>query len=458
MNRRKIQNSIVKAQQALKKMFDSNLIEHISNYEHGIYDAALIMDENSLNVYSKKIIKQWENLINSTDKYNYFYLPGKKTETHDHISHYRFYEYLHSQIGNLSYSNTIDKEMEKTEDWITERACSVFDSFSLTKVQKNIKNHETVGIYGLTDFLWAVSRTIKLRFQLSSFSDIWIKQVKHCRLKKGYWEIKYWTGKKDRIYYSILISLIILRLATKSEDREFVQATVKWLLKQQKDNGEWRNDTEKVHGNNKPNLFVTLLAIELIQRTKPQDSMLHIDKAVNWVIEQQKDNGLWEDQDHGDTFFVTAIVLEILKGFEIFPGNLNNFQHLTRDFMYRSKALSFEEDMQSCKTAAILTGLATEMFLYGCLDKHNIDYTKENGHTIGITDALKKVKRIDNIKKNSDFSTEIEEKVNQSKNIRNNAIHKEINLDKLETIKIINGIYEITSKMSIMIYGYDILK
>ena len=283
MNQRKIQNSIIKTQQALRQMFDNHLIDYISDYKHGIYDAVLIMDENYLNMCSQKIIKKWENIINSEDRFNYFYLPVNKTEIHDHVSHYRFYEYLLSQIGNLSYSNTIDKEMEKTEDWITEKAHSVFDNFSSAKVQ----NYEASEIYELTYFLWEVNRTIKLRFRLSSFSDIWIKQVKHCRLNKGYWEIKY-SGEKERTYYSILISLTILRLATKLEDREFVQETVKWLLKQQKDNGEWRDDTGKDHGNNKPNLFVTLLAIELIQRAKPQDSMSHIDKAVSWVIEQQR--------------------------------------------------------------------------------------------------------------------------------------------------------------------------
>ena len=409
-----IQNSILKAQEELKKRLGSHLIEYISDYKHGVYDAVLKMDKDYLNMCSKKIIEKWRNSIkqNKGDG-ECFYLPISRTETNDHMSHYRFYEYLRSQRGNLSYSHTIDKEMIKTEDWIMEKIRSVFDNFSLTDRQ-DINNYESENLYKQTYLLWEVSRSINLRFRLSSFSDLWIKQVKHCRLNEGYWQIECGRGEKEKTYHSILISLVILKLTTKPEDREFIQETVQWLLKQQSTNGEWKDNRSRTLGNINPNLFVTLLAIELIQRVKPQGSIPYINKAIRWVIEQQKDDGLWEDKALGDTFFVTAIVLEILKEFETLPGNLNNFQHLARDFMYRSKMLSFEEDMQSCKTAAILTGLATEMFLYGCLDKHNISYIHNNKeYTIGLNAASKKLIQINKIQQNRDFSTEIKKKFDQ---------------------------------------------
>jgi hypothetical protein len=185
-------------------------------------------------------------------------------------------------------------------------------------------------------------------------------------------------------------SLNLLKLAVSRRMRKQGVMGARWLLERQRPDGAWSIEKWSVDGPVvKPDLFVTLIALEAIARSNIRNVGHSLDLGVEWVLRQQNDLGMWDDE-HFPFPFLTIVVLEFLESLEHLPRGLSPYLSMSRGFLNRSIQLSLEDSSNSHRLAIVSGFQGIEAFLYAVLSHPsvNVRVFESPDRTIGMRNAL----------------------------------------------------------------------
>lgn len=202
--------------------------------------------------------------------------------------------------------------------------------------------HETVGhdyrLASLGTDLWLTSRCEKLVNKLREAINIALQGMASLQHQEGWW-VDTTIGKTASIknipkssrngslasnFVTAICSLNLLKLSHSESQRAKGVQGVRWLLEKQKPNGSWtrqRVTSEEVI--DEEDSLTTLLAAEAAARSDAEKYSYSLEKAVNWLKEDQLDIGFWELKPFSEPFS-TVLVLEFLEEKDHFDNSFAN--------------------------------------------------------------------------------------------------------------------------------------
>ncbi len=296
-----IPNSLNKAKEYLLGLISAYNPRY---YSDQIYDAILLLkDEVPSNVINK-IKEDWKN------------------EAIDYARRYRE-ELMLSKVFWTSYDNlwqidAISRYRFKTHFNFTE-----FE-FAFEEVEKEFEEmiletrHSSLGSYDL----WLISRSQILADKLAG---IYIKLKGYIidQHEDGYWRNKNRPDKiTPNLFVTALITSNILKLSSSKAWRHSGVKGAKWILTTQDPDGSWSTETRE--GGKEPDIFITILCLEILKRCGLENSEDVIKKGENWILSQQTSTGMWIDEFLPFPF-LTVLVLEYFNNKDLYSHQLPLF-------------------------------------------------------------------------------------------------------------------------------------
>jgi len=253
----------------------------------------------------------------------------------DAISRYRFRE--HFDIGEFQ---SAFQEVEVMA------AGALMDGFggveSVLDSCSGVDNH----LYGATYDLWLISRSRDLPNKLRQLIEIALQRISAWQHREGWWPEFRIQDKENLMntYATALCALCLLKLSNTQTLREKGILAAKWLLEKQNPDGSWSEERiEEGVISKQPDIATTLLSLEVILRSGI-DSVNHtIDMGIDWIMKQQNNLGLWEE----DAFpfpFLTVIVMEFLKNRHLGFRKMDGYMDLGKYLLDRSIEFSLVDD------------------------------------------------------------------------------------------------------------------
>jgi hypothetical protein len=144
----------------------------------------------------------------------------------------------------------------------------------------------------------------------------------------------------------------LLRLSKQYGHLEGIQKAVNWLVKEQKPNGAWSNGSEEECNNDA--LFITMLTAEVIRVSNMKGYEHTLLQAEKWIMDQQSSDGSWKS-------WFPLIDIMIIEYFE--KTKTNSSYKKSREFEY-DIALSFASEQRDYaeKVAQILKNEGIKVF------------------------------------------------------------------------------------------------
>jgi hypothetical protein len=251
----------------------------------------------------------------------------------------------------------------------------------------------------------------------------------------------------------------LLKLAVSDTLRQKGVLGAQWLLGKQNADGSWSMDRVTPDGiTSKPDLFLSLLAIEALVRSGIEDIGSSIDLGLEWVRKQQNPLGLWDD-DYLPFPLITVLVLELIETRDCLPHRLSHYQSMSKNFLNRSMQLALEENSDSHRLAVIAAFHAIEAFLYSALTAPTINVKIfDRDETVGMKKAL------------TLFQTHLQEKGRIPRNqvvphrnsldrlayLRDQIVHKGIDVSQSECRPLIDDAAEFAGTYSVEVFGFNI--
>lgn len=270
-------------------------------YSDQIYDAILLLkDEVPSNVINK-IKEDWKSDTLRLFKRpraelmlsKIFWTSSLEYEQLDAISRYRFKNHFSFKRFEFAF-----KEVEEQlEDMILET------------------RHSSLGSYDL----WLISRSQILADKLAGI-DIKLKGYIIDQHEDGYWRNKNRLDKiTPNLFNTALITSNLLKLSPSRALRHSGVKGAKWILTRQDPDGSWSIETRE--GRKEPDIFITILCLEILKRCGFENSEDVIKKGENWILSQQTSTGMWVDE-HLPFPFLTVLVLEYFNNKDLFSHQL----------------------------------------------------------------------------------------------------------------------------------------
>ena len=210
----------------------------------------------------------------------------------------------------------------------------------------------------------------------------------------------------------------------------------------------------------KPEIFTTLLSIEALIHSDIKNIKRSVNLGINWILDQQDKLGFWEE--NGLPFpFLTVLVLEFMKFKDFYPKKLlDPYLSISKSFLNRSVQFSLEENSNSHRLAMITAFQGIEVFLYSILKdpKLNISIFDKPDKTIGLRKALNKFQTYlqnEGYIKNNEV-IKYRNSLDQLAYLRDQIVHKGINVSQKECRSLIDDAFKFASKYSDEIFKYNI--
>ena len=284
---RNIPNSLEKAKEILLGMISTYDPRYFNDQ---VLDALVLLKDNIPQNIIKKINEDWEEevryyytIANPTEPFfsKIFWSSSFPHEQIDAVSRYRF-----KTTFNIDGFEFAFEDVEhQLEELILETRGGVLGSYDL----------------------WLISRSRELSNELAGI-DLTLRGYVKNQHEYGYWrnENRLDLDSPD-IFTTVLITLNLLKLSPSMELRQSGVKGAKWIRNNQNSDGSWSFQTKK--GKSKPDIFTTILCLEALKRSGVENIEEGVKNGENWIMDQQTDIGLWED-DSIPFPFLTVLVLE----------------------------------------------------------------------------------------------------------------------------------------------------
>ena len=380
-----------------------------------------------------------------------FWLSDDYSEVIDKVCYYRLYETFPISGFHRTF-NQVENQLARL---------LLGEVEGKNKIEKPISGKPS--IVSLLWNLWLISRSRLLCNRLHDVIQITIVDILNFQHSKGYW---YYYGRdrmqRPSVQLTAFASSIILKLGASPEMRNQAIKAARWLAKQQDENGFWEMTTEgKDSELHIPSVFLTMIASEALERAGYSSKGKIISKAKEFIIENQNFQGTWSEksfvaQPYRETFFIAEYLLESGR----YPRDIDVFQGLARDYIFRSKGLVHNQDSQSCRTAIMLCFEGVEMFFYSILARFEGKSSFVNqatGETIGVLPASNKIFRVLHNKGKSITKHEKHDDIKALKELRNRVVHRGEHVSLEEAQQMLNSMDQLVTYYSEKSFGFDLL-
>lgn len=464
--KRKIQalpNTLDKAYDALRALIE---VEALKSDQ--VYDAfVLLSDELSSELISREI-QDWKEDAkrHEAEKYgppipsNIFWVSLDFHEDIDGISRYRFREHF-----NFGEFEPAFAEVESMFEANIAPAAA-----GMAEMMRDI--HGSGELQILAFELWLASRSPKLSNRIRDSINLALRNIANLQSPEGWWSdinlliqpISSNLEKRPRylpsIYITALCSLYLLKCSIQDSHKQSGLLGAKWLLSKQHADGSWsREKFTKDRINYEPEIFTTLLALEVLIRSGIKNVEHSINSGIEWILKQQDNFGTWNDE--GFPFpFMTVLVLETIKLKDTFAAALNPYQTMSKGFLQRGVQLSLEDNSNSRRLAIVTAYHGIEAFLYSVLSHPtiNIPIFDKKGNTIGMRKALDSfqthLQKTRYIK--ADEAVTYRSSLDRLAYLRDQVVHKAIDISQSDCRPLVDDALRFTAKYSLQIFGFDI--
>ena len=195
--------------------------------------------------------------------------------------------------------------------------------------------------------LWLISRSQNLTDKLVTV-DMKLKEYINNQHKAGYWSFEPSHGMTTpSMYMTALIALNLLKLSPSRAWRQSGIKGAKWIISQQDYGGSW---SIKTSGGKEPDIFTSILCLEILKRSGLDNSEDAIQKGEDWILKQQTSTGMWID-DSLPFPFMTILILEYFNNRDLFSYQLPLFRDdLTPENIIFSGMKKAIEISKNCKS------------------------------------------------------------------------------------------------------------
>jgi len=433
-----------------------------------VYDAfVLLSDELSPTLISREI-QSWKEESERHEAEvnrqrlvprNIFWISADFHDDIDGISRYRFRE--HFDFGEFEAAFSEVESMFEAN--IAPAAAGMAEMRDI---------HGSSELQILAFELWLASRSPRLSNRIRDSVNLALDNIAKLQSQEGWWTdidllVQYTRpGRKHRylpgIHITALCSLDLLKLSIQDSHKESGLLGAQWLLSKQNADGSWSREKfikDKIE--HKPEIFTTLLVLEVLVRSGIKNVGHSINSGIEWILRQQDAFGTWNDE--GFPFpFMTIIILELLRLKDTYPVVLDHYQSVSKGFLRRSVQLSLEDNTSSRQLAIIAAYHGLEAFLYSMLSQPSINipiFDKKGDKTIGMKKALDEFQaylRQNTIIKSTE-AVSYRNSLDRLGYLRDQIVHKAVNITELECRRLVADTSKFAIKYSLQIFGFNIL-
>jgi hypothetical protein len=207
-----------------------------------------------------------------------------------------------------------------------------------------------------------------------------------------------------------------------------------------------------------------VIVLEALRRTGRSDEHHQIDRAQNWILNQQAPVGFWGVQPWNRDF-LSATILEHFRDLHLYtPPPLDQFLRLSRDFFRKAEELCEERGAASRRLAAVAAFHATEFFVYGVIThpRFGMSHFKPNraDETIGLRVALDNLEQ--RLKQDGKLAPthlmRYRVQVLQLASLRDGIVHRGHEVDSTQSHELLRAVKLFISKYSRELLDRDILR
>ncbi len=460
-----IPNNLDKAYDALRA-----LIEVEAFKSDQVYDAMVLLSEEVSSELIAREVQGWKEEARKHKERNDYPLLGSDIfwvsadfmESIDGISRYRFREHF----GFSEFESTF-AELESTLAAALAQGCG---GMAAPKTPLYGSPFLTALAYDL----WLVSRSRNLPNRIRDSVNIALRDIAILQSPEGWWtdcQIMESTSRDSATevptarylpstYVIALCSLTLLKLSIPKPLRQKGILGAKWLLERQNPDGSWSRERISESGITRvSDLFLSLLSLEALYRSGIGNIKHSIELGLDWVMKQQDEFGMWNDD--GFPFpFMTVLVLELIKSKGSFANELNQYQSISKDFLNRSVQFSLEENPNSHRLAIVTAFQGIESFLYSVLSHPsvNIRIFKNADETIGMRKALTQFQTYlqEEGKIKRDEVIPYRNSLDRLAYLRDQVVHKGMDITQAECQPLINDAIKFAATYSLKVFGFDL--
>lgn len=306
----RLPNTVQKAECAVRSYLDAS---RFSFDENVIYFALSLKKDNIDNELVRKIFVRWKNDFDehnqNAEKYasptSFFWFIRTGLEEREIISRYAVKSVL--EIG------AFDTVFDEIENYAEETLIEYLSSSPMKLIGEEYS-------YPLVHFLWMLSRDELLSSKLGPLIKIALQRIRRAKTPEIW--ATYFTsdahGNTKPIHFPqlnfgavVCSAFAFARFGTTFEDKATTHALARWLVNHQDISGAWKTNTS----NDFQNLFWTVLATNTIILSGLKGVDHVIDIALEWIIAQQTEVGVWDDKEYFFLHFpdTTMTVLNLFK-------------------------------------------------------------------------------------------------------------------------------------------------
>lgn len=189
-------------------------------------------------------------------------------------------------------------------------------------------------------------------------------------------------------------ALILATFGRRPEMQDLLQQAIQWLLQNQHQAGFWRDRVAEAQQGTSPvpHLEATCLAARALLRQPFLDPGDAVERAREWLLQQQESFGDWHELSGAPAFDTTLLVLDTLYECQASWSEMqiaDPYLAASADLLNRSLEHLEEEDPGSVQIGVLLAFQAIELFLYSCLVSASVGANVFDGNqTIGFGNAL----------------------------------------------------------------------
>ena len=346
-------NSLNKAYDALRALIEVGNQE--SDQE---YDAFVLLAEEITREIIDREINKWKSDAKRHDdqakcfpnpQSDIFWIGADLRKEIDAISRYRFREYFKFAEFEPAFAE-VEYEFEGDIGGVAQE---------ITRETRNI--HGCVDLRFYAYDIWLASRSWRLCNRIRGSISLALTAITALQAPEGWWtytNVSISSGEQNEyfpsIYITILCCLDLLKLSLQDSQIRSGVLGAKWLLSKQNADGSWsRENYSKKEIQYEPDIFSTILAVEVLIRSGIENVGHSVNMAIQWLMKQQNDFGVWNEESFPFPF-LTVLILELLRLKDRYQNNLSHYQSVSRGFIIRSAELVLEDNANSRRLACFL--------------------------------------------------------------------------------------------------------
>ena len=192
--------------------------------------------------------------------------------------------------------------------------------FSETMIEIEDMVKETIKESRLVLFL--ACRSPLLCSRLGTYIDDALRLVIESQNKDaGWWPDVSEFPEKPDFYYTTISCSILLKLSKQKDLQDQINKAINWLVKEQRQDGSWSSNWRSEFDED-ATLISTLLAVKIIKSSGIQGYEYTLSLAEKWIMDQQQPGGYW----NSSIPFIDCLIVECLKDIKSDPQMRASFE------------------------------------------------------------------------------------------------------------------------------------